>query len=92
MTMADDPIADARELIAQSITDLKAANIAVPMSLHRAAHALSYAVASRPEDMPACNGQGHAGALLTRKERKRLAIVAAEAAKTTSSAAGYGRG
>jgi hypothetical protein len=61
--MKDDPIRDAQAAIARAIADLKAANIAVPMSLHRAAHALSYAVASRPEDMPACNGQGHAGAL-----------------------------
>jgi hypothetical protein len=44
----DDPIKDAREHVKQAIADLKAANIAVPMSLHRAAHALSYAVASDP--------------------------------------------
>jgi hypothetical protein len=43
---------------------LKAANVTVPLALHRAAHALSYAAASDPDKpiMPACNGQGHAGA------------------------------
>ena len=38
----DDPIKDAREHIAQAIAELKAANVTVPMSLHKAAHALSY--------------------------------------------------
>jgi hypothetical protein len=33
--------------IKQANADLKAANIAVPISLHRAAHALSYAVDRR---------------------------------------------
>ncbi len=63
--MKDDPIKDAREHIAQAIAELKAANVTVPLALHRAAHALSYAVASDPNKpiMPACNGQGHAGAL-----------------------------
>lgn len=58
----DDCIADARAAIKQAIADLRAANIAVPMSLHRAAHALSYAVAP-DTPMPACNGQGHTGAI-----------------------------
>ena len=40
----DDPIADAREHIAAAIAELKAANVTVPMSLHKAAHALSYYV------------------------------------------------
>jgi hypothetical protein len=39
----DDPIADARAAIIQAIADLKALNIAVPISLHLAVHALSYA-------------------------------------------------
>jgi hypothetical protein len=40
-------IEDAYKAIKQAIADLKAANITVPMSLHRAAHALSYAVDRR---------------------------------------------
>lgn len=62
---ADDPIAAARAAIVQCIADLKAANIPVPSSLHRAAHALSYAVASDPDKpvMPACHGQGRSGAI-----------------------------
>jgi hypothetical protein len=46
--MTGDEIKDAQEAIRQAIADLKAANITVPVSLHRAAHALSYAVAERP--------------------------------------------
>jgi hypothetical protein len=45
----DDCIADARAAIKQAMADLKAAGIAVPTSLHKAAHALSYAVAERHE-------------------------------------------
>jgi len=58
---ADNPLRDAQAAIVQAIADLRAANIPVPMSLHRAAHALSYA-----SDKPVTsgfNGQGHAGAL-----------------------------
>jgi hypothetical protein len=45
----DDPIEDAREHIAQAIAELKAANVTVPLALHRAAHALSYAAALDPD-------------------------------------------
>ena len=45
----DDPIRDAHAAIARAIADLKAINVAVPISLHRAAHALHYAIAARPE-------------------------------------------
>jgi hypothetical protein len=61
---ADNALRDARASIVQCIADLRAANIAVPASLHRAAHALSYAVASDP-DKPAATafrGEGHTGA------------------------------
>ena len=47
--MSDDPVRDAREAVAGAIADLKAANVAVPVALHRAAHALSYAMASRSD-------------------------------------------
>jgi hypothetical protein len=49
---ADDPLRDAQAAIVQAIADLRAANVAVPTSLHRAAHALSYAVASDPRTSP----------------------------------------
>jgi hypothetical protein len=55
-------LADVHKVIVQAIADLKAAGIPVPASLRQAAHALSLAVASG-QDMPACNGQGHTGAL-----------------------------
>jgi len=68
MTNADDRmIRDARAAIVQAIADLRAADIAVPMALHLAAHVL----ASRAGDTktptksvtPVCNGNGHAGAI-----------------------------
>lgn len=73
----DDPIAAARAAIVQCIADLRAANIPVPSSLHRAAHALSYAVASDPDKpvMPACHGQGPLrGDLMNRVSRLGLPI------------------
>jgi hypothetical protein len=39
----DDAVKDAREMILAAIEDLRAAGIAVPMSLHRAAQALHHA-------------------------------------------------
>jgi hypothetical protein len=42
-----DAIKDAQEAIIRAIADLRAANLPVPISLHRAAHALSYAMAER---------------------------------------------
>jgi hypothetical protein len=56
-------LADAHRRIIQAIADLKAAGIPVPASLYLAAHALSYAVASRSVGVPVCNGQGAAGAI-----------------------------
>jgi len=47
--MSTDPIKDAREAVIRAIAELTAANVSIPVSLHRAAHALSYAMASRPE-------------------------------------------
>lgn len=43
----DDPHRDAREAIIRAIAELKAAGIPVPISLHKAVHALSYALADR---------------------------------------------
>jgi hypothetical protein len=40
-------VVDAHRSILESIATLKAAGIAVPISLHKAAHALSYAVNDR---------------------------------------------
>jgi len=40
------------EAVALAITELKAANVTIPVTLHRTAHALSYAMASRPEPPP----------------------------------------
>jgi hypothetical protein len=38
---------DAQDAVRQAIAELKAKGIEVPISLHRAAHALSYAMAKR---------------------------------------------
>ena len=40
-------VKDAQAAVRQAIAELKARGIAVPISLHRAAHALSYAMAER---------------------------------------------
>jgi hypothetical protein len=45
--MSDDPVKDAQDAVARAIAELKAANVAIPVTLHRAAHALSYAMAQR---------------------------------------------
>jgi hypothetical protein len=42
-----DPIQDAREAVIRAIAELKAAKVPIPIDLHKAAHALSYAMASR---------------------------------------------
>ena len=60
-TETDDPIRDARAAVVPAIADLRAANIAVPTSLHRAAHALAYA-SDKPSTSAFC-GQGAAGAI-----------------------------
>jgi hypothetical protein len=57
----DNPLQDARKAILEAISDLRAANIAVPTSLHRAAHALAYA-SDKPSTSAFC-GQGAAGAI-----------------------------
>jgi hypothetical protein len=46
---ADDPLRDAYAAIVQAIAELKALGIAVPISLHMAVHALSYARAERSQ-------------------------------------------
>jgi hypothetical protein len=40
-------VKDAHTAVRQAIAELKARGIEVPISLHRAAHALSYAMAER---------------------------------------------
>ena len=48
----DDPIKDAHEHVKQAIAELKAANVNVPLALHRAAHALSYVEKIKPRLVP----------------------------------------
>jgi hypothetical protein len=40
---------DVHKAVKQAIADLKSLNIPVPISLHKAAHALAYAVVERRE-------------------------------------------
>jgi|HubBroStandDraft_3_1064219.scaffolds.fasta_scaffold294931_2 hypothetical protein len=40
---ADDPLADAHAALLRAIAELRVAGIAVPISLHQAVHALTYA-------------------------------------------------
>jgi hypothetical protein len=47
--MSTDPIKDAQEAVVRAIAELKANGVVVPVALHRAAHALSYAMGSRSE-------------------------------------------
>jgi hypothetical protein len=54
--MRHDPIAEAREYVKQAIAELKAAGVKVPMALHKAAHALSYAV---DDELPAVSRASH---------------------------------
>jgi hypothetical protein len=53
MTPADnDPVKDAHAQIVQAIQELQAMGIEVPMSLHRAVHALHHAT-RKAENLPA---------------------------------------
>lgn len=45
--MADDPLKDAHTAIIAAIAELRAIGVPVPIALHRAAHALAYAIAQR---------------------------------------------
>jgi hypothetical protein len=47
LALEDDPLADAHATLLRAIAELRAAGIAVPISLHRAVHALTYARAKR---------------------------------------------
>jgi hypothetical protein len=49
-TEADDPLADAHTALLGAIAELRTAGIAVPIALHKAMHALSYARARRATD------------------------------------------
>jgi hypothetical protein len=44
----DDPLRDAHTQLVGAIAELRAAGIAVPISLHRAVHALHYALLREP--------------------------------------------
>jgi hypothetical protein len=56
-TMADDPIGEAHAHIREAISELRAKNIEVPISLYRAAHALAHAAAA--ESFPAASRASH---------------------------------
>jgi hypothetical protein len=56
-TMADDPIGDAHARIREAISELRAKNIEVPISLYRAAHALAHTAAA--ESFPAASRASH---------------------------------
>ncbi len=45
--MADDPLKDAHTAIIAAVAELRAIGVPVPIALHRAAHALAYAIAQR---------------------------------------------
>jgi hypothetical protein len=49
---ADDPIRDAHAAIVQAIADLKAIGVPVPMALHRACHALAWALREPAQVLP----------------------------------------
>ena len=49
---ADDPIRDAHAAIVQAIVDLKAIGVPVPIALHRAAHALAWALREPAKVLP----------------------------------------
>jgi hypothetical protein len=57
----DNPIRDARAAVIRAIAELRAMGVAVPIALHLAVHAMAYAEPDKP-GLPACHGQGHAGA------------------------------
>jgi hypothetical protein len=41
-------VKDAQEAVIRAIAELRAAKVPIPIDLHKAAHALSYATKSRP--------------------------------------------
>jgi hypothetical protein len=45
--LEDDPLADAHAALLRAIAELRAIGVAVPISLHQAVHALTYARAKR---------------------------------------------
>ena len=52
MTPQDDPLRDAHTALVRSIAELKAAGVAVPVSLYLAAHALAYALRDDCQVLP----------------------------------------
>jgi hypothetical protein len=55
MSANDNPIRDAQDAVLRAIAELRAARVNVPLDLHRAAHALSYAMREPPKRQ---NAQG----------------------------------
>jgi hypothetical protein len=47
MALEDDPLADCHAALLRAISELRALGVAVPISLHQAVHALTYARAKR---------------------------------------------
>jgi hypothetical protein len=47
LALEDDPLADAHAALLRTIAELRALGVAVPISLHQAVHALTYARARR---------------------------------------------
>jgi hypothetical protein len=47
LALEDDPLADAHAALLRAIAELRALGVAVPISLHQAVHALTYARARR---------------------------------------------
>jgi hypothetical protein len=47
LALEDDPLADAHAALLRAISELRALGVAVPISLHQAVHALTYARAKR---------------------------------------------
>ena len=47
LALEDDPLADAHAALLRAIAELRAIGVAVPISLHQAVHALTYARARR---------------------------------------------
>lgn len=62
-TGADDPLADAHAALLRAIAELRALGITVPIALHQAVHALTYARAGGDQAPTStdCEGRSHLG-------------------------------
>ena len=83
---ADDPIRDAHAAIVQAIADLKAIGVPVPMALHRACHALAWALREPAPVLPFKRPGGAPPVTKAQRERvRRHAAVVAIAQRPTVS-------